>query len=33
LSIVRRLCDRFGWKVELESELGAGTSVTIRFLP
>ena len=31
LSIVSRLCERFGWKVELESELGRGTTATIRF--
>ena len=33
LSIVRRLCERFSWKVELESTLGQGTTATIRFLP
>ena len=33
LSIVSRLCERFGWKVELESTLGQGTTATIRFLP
>lgn len=31
LSIVRRLCGRFGWRVELESTLGRGTRATIRF--
>jgi signal transduction histidine kinase len=31
LSIVSRLCERFGWKVELESVLGRGTTATIRF--
>lgn len=31
LTIVRRLSDRFGWPVELKSELGVGTSATIRF--
>lgn len=31
LSIVRRLCGRFGWKVELEGALGRGTTATIRF--
>ncbi|HVK52726.1 MAG TPA: HAMP domain-containing sensor histidine kinase [Pseudoxanthomonas sp.] len=31
LSIVSRLCERFGWKIELESELGKGTTATIRF--
>lgn len=32
LSIVRRLGDRFGWPVTLESTLGQGTTATIRFL-
>lgn len=32
LSIVRRLCDRFGWKIALHSEQGQGTTVTLRFL-
>src|SRR5262249_10206756 len=31
LTIVKRLSDRFGWPVEIKSELGIGTSVTIRF--
>lgn len=31
LSIVSRLCERFGWKIELDSELGKGTTATIRF--
>jgi signal transduction histidine kinase len=31
LTIVRRLSDRFGWPVEIESERGVGTRVTIRF--
>jgi signal transduction histidine kinase len=31
LSIVRRLSERFGWPVELRSEVGAGTTATIRF--
>lgn len=31
LSIVRRLGDRFGWPVELESTLGLGTKAVIRF--
>jgi len=33
LSIVSRLCERFGWKVELDSVLGQGTGATIRFQP
>jgi signal transduction histidine kinase len=31
LSIVRRLSDRFGWPVTLDSTLGVGTAATIRF--
>lgn len=31
LSIVRRLCDRFGWKLHADSELGAGTEIRVEF--
>ncbi len=31
LSLVRRLSDRFGWPVEMDSELSVGTTATIRF--
>ncbi len=31
LTIVRRLSDRFGWPVEIDSQLGVGTRVEIRF--
>jgi len=31
LSIVRRLSERFGWPVDLRSEVGTGTTATIRF--
>ncbi len=31
LTIVRRLSDRFGWPVEISSQLGVGTRVEIRF--
>lgn len=31
LTIVRRLSDRFGWPVTIDSALGVGTRVTIRF--
>jgi signal transduction histidine kinase len=31
LSIVRRLCFRFGWTIHVDSELGAGTEVRIEF--
>ena len=29
LSIVRRLCERFGWRIQLESTLDAGTTATV----
>lgn len=31
LSIVRRLCDRFGWRLHADSELGAGTEIRVEF--
>jgi len=31
LSIVKRICDRQGWQIYLDSELGQGTIVTINF--
>jgi signal transduction histidine kinase len=31
LSIVRRLSERYGWPVTLDSEPGRGTTATIRF--
>lgn len=31
LTIVQRLSERFGWPVEIESQLGVGTQVTLRF--
>jgi signal transduction histidine kinase len=31
LSIVRRLGERFGWPVQIDSAPGAGTTATIRF--
>ena len=31
LTIVRRLSDQFGWPVTIDSTLGIGTRVTIRF--
>jgi signal transduction histidine kinase len=33
LSIVRRLCDRFGWRFQIESDVGKGTKVTLFFQP
>jgi signal transduction histidine kinase len=32
LSLVKRICDQYGWQVHLESREGAGTSVIVRFL-
>jgi len=32
LSIVQRLCDRFGWQFEIESEVGRGTTVQLIFI-
>ncbi|WHZ20785.1 MAG: Two-component system sensor histidine kinase [Rhodanobacteraceae bacterium] len=31
LAIVRRIADRYGWQVTLESELGKGTTATVHF--
>ncbi len=31
LAIVRRLCDRFGWQLHADSELGAGTEIRVEF--
>jgi len=31
LTIVKRLCDRLGWKLEIESETGRGTTVQLIF--
>lgn len=31
LSIVKRLCDRFSWRISLESEKNKGTTVTVHF--
>ena len=31
LTIVRRLSDRFGWPIRIDSELGVGTRVVIDF--
>lgn len=33
LAIVKRLCDRFGWHLEIRSERGQGTIVQLTFLP
>ncbi|XYI02233.1 sensor histidine kinase [Sorangium sp. So ce1128] len=33
LSIVLSLCDRFGWKLEIHSEVGAGTRATLKLAP
>jgi signal transduction histidine kinase len=31
LSIVKRLCDQFGWQLGIESEVNQGTKVQLRF--
>lgn len=31
LDIVRRLCERFGWELDIRSEVGKGTVVRVRF--
>jgi len=31
LPIVRRLCERFGWRIDLESTAGQGTTATVNF--
>jgi signal transduction histidine kinase len=31
LNLVKRICDRFGWKLEVLSSPGQGTSVTLVF--
>jgi signal transduction histidine kinase len=33
LSIVLSLCDRFGWKLRIDSEVGVGTRATLQFAP
>jgi signal transduction histidine kinase len=33
LSIVSRLCERFGWSIDLESTLDTGTVASVRFAP
>ncbi|MBC8484485.1 MAG: HAMP domain-containing histidine kinase, partial [Bacteroidetes bacterium] len=33
LAIVKRLCNRFGWLLEIESEVGKGTKVQLIFQP
>jgi signal transduction histidine kinase len=31
LSLVKKICDRYGWEIELESEEGRGTQAVLRF--
>lgn len=33
LSLVKRVCERYGWQVALESEPGRGTSIRLQFAP
>lgn len=32
MSLVKRFCDRFGWKIELDSKMGLGTTATLRIV-
>ncbi len=31
LSMVKRICDRYGWQIKLESQEHEGTTVTVSF--
>lgn len=31
LNLVKRICDRFGWQIEIDSESGKGTQVKVQF--
>lgn len=33
MSLVKRICDRYGWRVSIESRPGEGTAVEIAFMP
>ncbi|MDD2700629.1 MAG: HAMP domain-containing sensor histidine kinase [Sideroxydans sp.] len=33
LSLVKRICERYGWSIEIDSIPGAGTTVTVNFSP
>lgn len=33
LSLVGKICDRLGWEIEVESSVGSGTTVTLKFDP
>ncbi|MDO8271437.1 MAG: ATP-binding protein [Gammaproteobacteria bacterium] len=32
LNLVKRICDRLGWRISIESDVGVGTTVGITFL-
>jgi len=31
LNLVKRICDRFNWQIEIDSEPGRGTTVVVSF--
>jgi signal transduction histidine kinase len=31
LNLVKRICDRFHWDIAITSELGRGTTITLKF--
>jgi signal transduction histidine kinase len=33
LSLVKRICDRYGWEIAIESREGEGTSARLVFAP
>ena len=33
LNLVKRICDRFGWRIDILSDVGQGTSVTLTLTP
>ncbi|MDR2881873.1 MAG: HAMP domain-containing histidine kinase, partial [Azoarcus sp.] len=33
LNLAKRICDRFGWRIDIQSEKGKGTRVTLVLAP